>query len=583
MKWVRFKRLVPLAVAAMLSIMAFSLTGCGSSSSVSPVSPSQQFQQKVYIIGEIKDPMTPATGQIAVVQGPASAMNQIFVSRIPYDGVSTDGPIFITADSVKSISKTMQKGLQATYQNYNPIVVIRGGEEEINSVLGMIGLQQDYKSPKGFSYVELFAIDKEKGLNFRWVMLPPAAPSANNALYTGDEPTADSLKRAGMFRDWLSQNGSRVTAQVLADKKEATKALAAAANTSSQEVKDYVEGFNSAWTLGSENIYQLSYWVYALHDFKEKVDWFYVLQETQLNAAAEYKPYQYHAWSGEGYDVKKWYIGSYYMDNWVDISDPYSDKVQVFRTSPSTTTSKTELTTGMDWEFTGTFGFEGVKPTAKLVPKLTIKNEKKIEVPDCEVYNKSLDNGPNAKWLYQFGEVKPHIYFAYVGFDEPTTLQHNMFMPTNQWLWRSSEYVRANAKSFKSKFTADMINSNADGQLACCWFSHYQHIHQEMSMTLDVSLPYPPVLMVDDNELSLTKAAQSTAMDIGVGRDWTASCDQTWCRVEPASGTADRTRVNITVDANTTGASRKAIITFRTVDGKGTATTEIFQSQYDKP
>jgi len=86
--------------------------------------------------------------------------------------------------------------------------------------------------------------------------------------------------------------------------------------------------------------------------------------------------------------------------------------------------------------------------------------------------------------------------------------------------------------------------------------------------------------MVDASSLSLSKEGQSYAMDIGVGRDWIAYCDQAWCRVEPAIGTADIKRVNITVDENRTRASRTAIITFRTYDGRGIATTEVFQSQY---
>jgi hypothetical protein len=78
-----------------------------------------------------------------------------------------------------------------------------------------------------------------------------------------------------------------------------------------------------------------------------------------------------------------------------------------------------------------------------------------------------------------------------------------------------------------------------------------------------------------DNNLSVSKAGQSKAMDIGVDREWTAFCDQSWCRVERANK-----RLNITVDENTTNANRNAIITFRTLDGIGKATTLLFQSQY---
>ena len=147
MKGARFIRLATLAVYLLALSVVFSLTGCGSDSSFTQ---SGQYQQKVYMIGEIKDPMASSTDQNAVAQDSVSAMEQIFVNLVPYDGVSTDAPIFIAADSMQSISQTMQEGLRATYQFLNPIVVIRGGETEINAVLGMLGLEQDYKMPYGF-------------------------------------------------------------------------------------------------------------------------------------------------------------------------------------------------------------------------------------------------------------------------------------------------------------------------------------------------------------------------------------------------------------------------------------------------
>jgi hypothetical protein len=576
MKSERFIRLATLAVSLLALSMVFSLTGCGSDSSFTQ---SGQYQQKVYMIGEIIDPMTSSTDQQnEVAQDSVSAMEQIFVNIVPYDGVSTDAPIFIAADSVQSISQTMQEGIWTTYQFLNPIVVIHGGETEINAVLGMLGLEQDFKMPSGFPYAEIFAIDKEEGLNFRWVMLPVGSSDGNDPSNIDRDQAPDPYERAGFFRDWLSQNGSRVTSQLLADKQEAMDALSTAVTTS-QEMTEWVKGYNSTFHLAlGSNIYQFSYWIWAVHDFASRADWFYVVQDAQLNPSGLYKPYKVKTWYGAGYDVKEWYIYSYVMDNWmVGLKDP---AVTLLRPSPPTTTTKTEITTGMDWDFTGNLGFEGTKPTGNVGVKLSIKNEKTIEVPECEVYNKSLDNGQNSKWLYQFKVVPHHIYYYYVGFDSPSTLQISLFQPINQWLWRFSEEVRDNpgAKSFTAKFTTDSVSSRGK-DIAAYWLSSYVHEHVQHDWTLSVSLPYPPVLMVDKS-LSLSKAGQSYAMDIGVGRDWTAHTDQDWCRVEPASGTGDMTRVNITVDENTTGASRKAIITFWTEDAEGTATTEVFQSQY---
>ena len=166
MNAVHFKRWGHLPMAAMALIMACMLSGCGSSSTVSSA---DQYQQKVYVIGEIKDPSTSATGEISEVRGPADAVKHVFVNRVAYDGVSADAPIFIAADQVLSLSDTMRKGLLDTYRNSYPIVVVHGGEAEINALLGILGLEQNYKLPENFPYAELFAVDRDAGGNFHVV------------------------------------------------------------------------------------------------------------------------------------------------------------------------------------------------------------------------------------------------------------------------------------------------------------------------------------------------------------------------------------------------------------------------------
>lgn len=237
MNAVCFKRLVPLAVAALALIMVFSLSGCGSGGSGGSA---DQQQQKVYVIGEIKDPAGSATQQISEIKGPVDATKQLFVNRLAYDGVSSDAPIFIAADKVLSLGDTMRKGLQDTYRNSFPIVVIYGGEAEINALLGILGLAQNYTLPDGFPYAEMFAIDKEDGISFTWSMYPQR--QSNVSTGTPDDP----LVRTELFRDWISNDGARVTQKVLAGKQEAAKALAAAAEASTPEYEQIINGYNHA-------------------------------------------------------------------------------------------------------------------------------------------------------------------------------------------------------------------------------------------------------------------------------------------------------------------------------------------------
>lgn len=74
--------------------------------------------------------------------------------------------------------------------------------------------------------------------------------------------------------------------------------------------------------------------IYALHDFKEQADWFYVRQEGQLRAGGNYHPCDVKDFLGAGYHWEGYYIGNYTMDNWIaGVADP---AVQMFRSSPST-------------------------------------------------------------------------------------------------------------------------------------------------------------------------------------------------------------------------------------------------------
>jgi len=90
-------------VSTLLLISLIAVSGCGSGN---PVNPADQYQQKVYIIGEIKDPGTDATEDIFTVRGPVDAVKCIFVRRVDYNGTSADAPIFLAADQALSLSST---------------------------------------------------------------------------------------------------------------------------------------------------------------------------------------------------------------------------------------------------------------------------------------------------------------------------------------------------------------------------------------------------------------------------------------------------------------------------------------------
>ena len=198
----RLKGMIP-------AILLVAVTGCGSGDSGNPVSVSDQYQQKVSMIGEIKDPEASATDDIAAARGPAAAVNNVFVNRVPYDGVSTDAPIFIAADQILSLGDATKQGILGTYRNGYPVILVRGNENQINALLEIVGLGTGYTLPENFSYAELFAVDADAGAKFTWSMFPPGASRADSV----PDPFADNaiaqLDRARLFGDWVKQNGSR--------------------------------------------------------------------------------------------------------------------------------------------------------------------------------------------------------------------------------------------------------------------------------------------------------------------------------------------------------------------------------------
>jgi hypothetical protein len=537
------------------------------------------FQKKIYLVGDVVDPRITQSGQIADREISESAFNRTFVNSLKYDGESADAPVFIMAEEMKHVSEEIHKGLLATYDNQKPIAVIRGSEHLINQVLNILHIKEEYQSPDGFSSAEIFVIDKEKGANFRWALYTTGNSGPNSTEKSWE--TDESNNTAQLFRDWISSSGSRVTKKVAADKREAVEALAVVTASTAGDMESYVHGFNSVNTIpDGSNFYQLSYWIYSVHDFKDDVDWYYVRQEGQLNASGNYRTYEVKDWRGYGYTARDGYMYSYNMNNWfINMKEP---DVQIFKTSPSTETTSTKVTSEMDWGFSGDLGFEGTKPTGNVGVSLDLKNTSEVIITDCQAINKSLSDGQNARWLYQFREVSLILYFGYVDFSSPSNLQIGLLQPINKWLWRVKGSVRTNpmAKQFRSEIEWGSVNSRGKN-IHGYWCSSYEHKHSYGSFQFSVPLTFPPLLMVDLN-LSLSKSGQSTAMDIAVGNDWKVSSDQSWCHVEPESSTAKNKRINITVDENLTGNDRNAKLTFIVKHGEElySTATNIFQSQY---
>lgn len=597
-------------MAALMLIMVFSFSGCGSSVSSGPV---EQYQQKVYVIGEIKDPSSSATGQISEVKGLADEVKQVFVTRVAYDGVSADAPIFIAADQVLSLSDTVRKGILDTYRNSFPVLVVPGGEAEINALLGILGLEQNYRLPENFPYAELFAADRDEGGTFTWSMYPPGASQSDNATDTYVDSLDAQLSRAGMFRDWMKQNGSRAS-QLTAFKSEAMKALVADGATEPSEsnltklaqVYQHVKIFTDPV---NRNLYKLIYNIYSCHSFNsadgKSYDWFYVEQEGELDGSHGYGTGMRIATGDEkaalgvnhsqDQDIVK-YMGSYTMSNsmMVQGGDKSDQSVVLESSSPETANTKTTVSSGVSFDIGGDVGFSakagkefGADLSGALKTGVSIKNDRSVDVMDCTVEYKGMSSGytDDARWLYTFPRVEQYGWYStWAKLYEPVKLSKGTFKPGNKWIWRFLSDVRENRKKYKNAFTAtlDAENMTSVSGYAFLWIpvKGPYHFPKISSFTDSVPLNYPPLIVAPSQNVNFSAAGQVQYMDAHVSSDWSASSNQTWCQAVPATGKGNNTQVSITVSPNTTGKERKATVTFTTNDGKGKDTMTVTQSQY---
>ncbi|MDD2557668.1 MAG: BACON domain-containing protein [Desulfuromonadaceae bacterium] len=598
------KKWILLGTATLLMFMVFNLSGCGSdhsheywgpesepdstSDTVTPAEPAKKYADNVSYIGD-------SNGTLA------DEIEEIFVNSFSYDGSSTDEPIFIAASRVQALSSTQQEGIRGTLSNLNPLVLVHGNAEQINALLDILGLEQNFILPEGLpedkNYAELFAIDQEDdGSIFIWAMYPPSDGTSEH--YPPTPPTesfpaplpdltidsaSEQLRRTDMLRIWVDDSGKRITETLGEDRQEAMRALTAAATADSageltQLAKAFVVTHNVSY---GKNYYQLTYYIYSCHSFNEAdatdYDWFYVRQEGMLNASGEYTNPEKR---GNREYVGN-YVGSYTMDNWMEGLTSKGSGVALMTAKPENINNVASVTSGIDWQIGGSVGFDSSGATGSVSGGVTISNSTTVNVSDCEIINNSANAVNNAKWDYEFKKPVQTTYFAYTSITNPPLLSHSNFQPVNQWIWKLAPAIRtANRNSFSSKFEMEMYSTQG-GEPFAFWIANpIEHYYRLTSpWTFNVPLSFPP-LLVAPHDINFGAAGQSKPLDISVARSWTAASDQDWCEVDPANNTGNNSRINITVAPNTTGKNRSAVITYKTVDGNGSDTTTIFQSQY---
>jgi hypothetical protein len=602
-------RRVSLVMAAVVLTVLFLISGCGSDSPTSMVSQEKQYQQKVYIIGEIKEPENNVTDKIAAIKGPADAAKQVFVNRVPYDGVSSDAPVFIAADQIISQSDTVKRGLLATYQKSYPIILIRPNEAQINALLGIVDRVQNYKLPTNFPYAELFAVSTELTGNFSLSVYPPGSsdPSSTPGASNADD-TSGLLARADALRNWVNKSGARTLSKALADSR--ANAVKAANEISSTNLTELVKAEHDEKLFTQEekygaNTYSLIYTMYPFHQFNasdgKEYDWLYIEQEGILSAEPRYTKFgEVREGAGEAelrpFCGDNWWwgpticlgefsiysstvrftaysIGKYRVSN--NITGITTGYGLQGGSSPSTTNEKTTTRSGVKFDLGGDFGLKanagekgaGGDVSTSVKGSVSISNEKSFDTYDCTVENVSANNAP--AWLYQFSAVGQYGWYATnAKLNEPVKLARSTFQPIHKWIWRFSPDAREKIQNFETTLSVDNIITLSGYSIFWAPVTGpYTHT-DTLPFTGNPALYFPPVIVAPSKNLTLDAKAQFKTMEVSVGRDWNATCNQDWCEVVPTTGKGDNKQFSLTVSQNTTGKERKATITFRTNDYK---------------
>lgn len=573
----RNKKAIASVTALCIALALFIIAGCGSDSTSPAV---QQYAGKVAYIGDLNGTLS---GEV----------DQIFANSVPSDGSSADIPLFIAAQNLLSLTEDQKQWIRDTFANGEPIVVMQGGEAEINALYIILGLEMTYSLPEGLpegqNYAELFAIVDLPDEISTWIMYPPTLRSPVSDYpdeSLGDEYTdsdEDQLDRAEMFRDWIDEKKSSASkanfAASMANKAEVSKSLAAVAGQNA-ELTAVAKPFQKEIVHSAfGNYYTLNYYIYSFHSFNEgdgqEYDWFYVRQEGLLNAKNGYKGVTNWYKGGRG-DYIEYYADSYMMNNWIEGLTQPGSGVSLAQASPSNENKSEQVTSGISFSLSGKVGFSGKGATGDVGAGLTITNSKSFSVKDCELVNNSGDKFNNAKWNYNFKKAEQQTVGFYSKLIEPPLLSRATFQPVNQWIWKTSSGLRDTvAPQFHSDFHAHLVSTES-GPILPGKPTHITFPHQWLNK---IKLPLPPLIVAQRNLNFYTSSKSATAFDITVSRDWTASSNQDWCEVYPSAGTAADTNINISVDENKSGKTREAIITFKTADGKGTATTKVVQTR----
>jgi hypothetical protein len=576
-----------LSWGVVLSVLMALLAACGGGGSSSPSAPDftvNVYEYPVYITGDLNDsPLRPV-------------LETAFPGMVRLGDTQTNRPLFLFNPQLP-LTDDLIAAITTAKSHFRSIVLFNVFPEQINAVLAIVGEPADYALPEGLDETiktaESFAIDyEEDGLVSRWDFFVPALAKDSADEIIWEDNNASRARRIDLFIDWINADGNR-SALLEAGQKNAQRTLSAKAgdNNLIDLSPPYMTVRNFA---DRDDLFQITHNAWTCHSFSEvdgvDYDWLYVEQNFQLRSGNNYKRRTGHkhfsgeALFGNDYDILEYYVDDYWSYSAFDDNAASRNYVLLMDSSPKNANNVTSVTEGISYNFGGSVGFAGKGATGSVSAGVTISNSKSFEVADAAIENQSMGGtGHDARWKFTF--KKPEGYrsgpttLASFKLHDAPLLARGLFQPSASWLWRLDPRQRDIEARFHTQFGVDY--GGAQGEPGAFNLSPHQSYYSMGYSWWGYRVNYqnPPLIVLPQN-IDFNNQGSYKTVDLAVSRNWTVSCDQPWCSVTPTSGNRNNTRINVTVDPNTTGSDRTAAVTAKTADGKDQMSMTVFQSRY---
>lgn len=192
--------------------------------------------------------------------------------------------------------------------------------------------------------------------------------------------------------------------------------------------------------------------------------------------------------------------------------------------------------------------------------------------------------GDSSPYIDDSGQVSPNARYLYLetsslSFEAvPKSAQTlNVKAKSTPWQFSGMESWLSATPSSGTENTDVSVsateNKSGDTSRSCIitlasTVSDYAYNHT-VSVTQAYSSPY---LNVEAASIAFSGASSSQSVAVSSNINWTAACDASWISLDKAS---DLSKLTITVQENTTGASREAVIT---LSGNATSTITVVQA-----